>query len=209
MCRAEKRDQLKFAFFVSVVFCVLYSGCGSDSDEKGIPPEEGLQNGWAEYDSGNYGAAILAFEGTLSNKEDASAAIIADAYNGLGWAYLSFSESVRINQANLDTALGKFQEAVSNDATNADAWVGKAGLLLIRKDSQDDFRKALEAIDSALKGNTEYLYRHDYDSEADLYALKSQCYYYLGEQGKALEEVNRALAIERNNNLAQAIRGLL
>lgn len=210
MCRIENSTGsiLRFAFFISIMSCVLYFGCGADpEEEQGAAPEESLQSGWADYDSGEYGTAILAFEKVFT--EDVPAATAADAYNGLGWVYLGFSRSTGVNQKNIATALSKFQEAVAYDATNADAWVGRAGLLLVRRDSQDDLRSALEAIDKALQGNAEYLYRHDYDSEADLHALKAQCYYYLGERGKALDEVNRVLAIEKDNGVALTIKKLL
>ena len=210
MCRIENRtgNVLRFALIIFIMSCILYFGCGSDPEEdQGATPEESLQSGWTDYDSREYGMAILAFEKVFT--EDVPTAIAADAYNGLGWVYLSFSRSAGVNQKNIATALSKFQEAIAHDATNADAWVGQAGLLLARRGSQDDLRKALEAIDKALQGNSEYLYRHDYDSEADLHALKAQCYYYLGERGKTLDEVNRVLAIEKNNIVALAIKGLL
>ena len=195
---------------VFIVLSVLYFGCGSDPDEEqAATPEESLQDGWTEYRSGNYGAAILAFEKALNDGENVSTVAVADAYNGLGWIYLGFSQNTGVNQKNISTALSKFQEAMAHDAENADAWVGQAGLLLARRGSQDDLRDALKAIDNALQGDTEYLYRHDYDSEADLLALRAQCYYYLGEWDKARGEVNRALAVEKDNGVALTIKGLL
>lgn len=199
---------MKYFLLYLICFLLLFSiaGCGTDSeDEQLSTPEENIRNGWEKYRSGSYGPAILAFERALS--EDGSH--LADAYNGLGWAYLGFSQSVGVNQKNLETSLSKFQEAIIHDRSNADAWVGQAGLLLIRRGSQDDFRNALKAIDNALQGNSEYLYRHDYDSETDLHVLKVQCYYYLGELNKAKDEVNRALAVEKNNDTALVMKNLL
>jgi len=203
----------KILCILCLASCVLYFGCGSDPEEaeRTSTLEEDIRSGWEEYGSGNYGAAILAFEKALT--EDGSAGIsplhLADAYNGLGWVYLSFSQSVGVNQKNIAMALGKFQEAVTRDTANADAWVGQAGLLLVRRSSQDDLRDALKAIDSALQGDAAYLYRHDYDSEADIYALRAQCYYYLGELDKARDEIDRSLAVEKNNSAALAMRKLL
>ena len=198
----------------SITFCllialsVLHSGCGSDSEEEQTAmPEESLQSGWLEYGSGNYGSAILAFEKVISDGADAS--VVADAYNGLGWVYLGFSQNSGVNKKNLETALGKFQEAITLDTTNADAWVGLAGLYLARRNSQADFQDALKAIDNALDGNAKYLYRHDYDSEADPHALKVQCYYYLGEFDKARDEIDVVLAVEKNNGVALAVKRLL
>ncbi len=193
-----------------IVLSLLYFGCGSDPDEEqAATPEESLNNGWMEYRSGNYGTAILAFEKALADGDGVSTTAVADAYNGLGWVYWGFSQNTGVNQKNITTALSKFQEAIALDVDNADAWVGQAGLLLARRGSQDDLKDALKAIDNALQGDTEYLYRHDYDSEADLRALKIQCYYYLGEWGKARDEISRVLAIEKNNGVALTIQGLL
>ncbi len=209
MCRrANNIFCLAICIFIALsVFCF---GCGSDPDEEQIAmPEKSLQSGWAEYSSGNYGTAMLAFEKAIADGEDASTAVVADAYNGLGWVYLGFSQNAGVNQKNITTALSKFQEAIARDSANADAWVGRAGLLLARRDSQADLRDALKAVDNALQRDAKYLYRHDYDSEADLRALKVQCYYYLGELDKAREESNRVLAIEKNNGVALTIKKLL
>jgi tetratricopeptide (TPR) repeat protein len=211
------RPRVPSVALCSMLLClvfVLHFGCGTDpeEEERTSTLEEDVQNGWAQYRSGNYGAAILAFERALTQSEAFAVepSYLADAYNGLGWAYLGFSRSAGLaNQKNIATSLGKFQEAIIHDETNADAWVGKAGLLLIRRNSQDDLREALKAVDSALQGDAEYLYRHDYDSEADLYTLRAQCYYYLGELDKAQDEVKRALAIEKGNSVALILKGLL
>jgi hypothetical protein len=191
---------------------VLYLGCGSDPEEEGqTSPEKDIISGWEEYRSGNYGAAILAFEKVLNRDGEAPVEPyhLADAYNGLGWVYLGFSRSAGVNQKNIAVSLGKFQEAIALNSANADAWVGWAGSLLIRRNSQDDLRDALGAVDSALQGDAVYLYRHDYNSEADLYALKAQCYYQLGELNKARKEAERVLAIEKDNSVALAMRKLL
>lgn len=202
------KNLLRFALYAFIISFVLYVGCGSDpEDEQVFSSEESLQNGWDKYSSAEFGAAILAFEKVLNGGGEA--AFVADAYNGLGWVYLGFSRSPGVNLKNIETALSKFQEAVAHDSNNADAWVGQATLLLVRRSSQGDFQDALKAIDNALKENAEYLYRHDYYSEADLRALKAQCYYYLGEWGKARSEIDFSLSIEKNNRAALAIRELL
>ncbi len=187
----------------------LLFACGTDEEEQILTPEESLKIGWEEYVLGNYEAAIQAFERVLTASSSSITATEADAYNGLGWAYMSFSRDAVVNQKNISISLSKFQEAIALDSTNADAWVGKAGLLLIRRGSQTDLRDALDAIEKALQANAAYLYRHDYDSKGDLYALKAQCYYFLGELDNAREEVERVLAIEKDNVAALAMRRLL
>jgi tetratricopeptide (TPR) repeat protein len=191
---------------VLILPCILCFGCGSDpEEERVITPDKDVQRGWDEYESGEYGIAMQSFERAITTDGDH----LADAYNGLGWVYLGFSRNAGVNHKNLATALGKFEEAVTRDSANADAWVGKAALLLIRRSSQDDLRDALKAVDKALEGNAEYLYRHDYDSQADLYALKAQCYYYLGELNEAQDEVKRALDVEKYNSVALAMQKLI
>ena len=112
------------------LFCLLYPGCGTDSQEGDQPiPEEDLRIGWEEYKAGDYGAAMLAFERYLNE----GGLHLSDAYNGLGWVYMGLSQSAGVNQKNLAISLEKFQAAIDQDSANADALIGKAGLLLIRR----------------------------------------------------------------------------
>jgi tetratricopeptide (TPR) repeat protein len=206
----ESRFVTRYSLLVTILcLAFLLFACGSDEEEQTLTAEENLKIGWEEYSLGNYEAAIQAFERVLSASSSSITATKVDAYNGLGWAYMSFSRDAVVNQKNISISLSKFQEAIALDSTNADAWVGKAGLLLIRRSSQTDLRDALDAIENALQADAAYLYRHDYDSKADLYALKAQCYYYLGELDNAREEVERVLAIEKDNVAALAMRRLL
>ncbi len=197
------------------ILCLMFIfwGCGDREETQVSTPEEELLKGWREYNLGNYASAILAFEKVLalveSSGKEKQLWIMSDAYNGLGWAYMNFSKSAGINRENLSISLGKFQSAIACNVDNSDAWVGRAGLLVIRRSSQSDIEESLKSIDNALQGNKGYLYRHDYDSPADLHALKAQCYYYLNEIDRAREEVNLSLAIEEDNDSALAIRGLL
>ena len=196
-------------YYLTIVLCLaLFAGCGADTqDEKTANPESGLIKGWQEYDSGNYESAILAFERVLN--VDTSKEMAGDAYNGLGWAYLSVSKNAGLNQMNLNTSINKFREAINRDKTNSDAWVGRACALFVRRYTTDDFRNTIEAINNAQQENIKYLYRHDYDSEADLHALKAQCYYYLGDFDGAQSEVKNALAVEKENNVALTVKALL
>jgi hypothetical protein len=60
-----------------------------------------------------------------------------------------------------------------------------------------------------LKGNSTFLYRHDYNSEADIRALKAICLYYSGEVQAARMEVKSALAIDSKNQQALAIQNFI
>lgn len=185
----------------------LCFGCGSDSEDKeDFDIDKELSKGWGEYGLGNYANSILAFEKVVNAK--GSADMTSDAYNGIGWAYLGFSQSVGVNQKNVATAISKFEEAIRLDESNADACVGIACSLLIRRSSESDLRNAIVWVDKALSISDPRLYRHDYDSESDLYVLKAQCYYYLGELDKAKSEIEIAINKEKENPIALAIMDL-
>ncbi len=186
----------------------LYFGCGSDSeDEKDFDVEKELSKGWKEYGLGNYANSILAFEKVVNAK--GSADMTSDAYNGIGWVYLGFSQSAGINQKNVATAINKFEEAIRLDESNADACVGIACALLIRRGSESDLRNAIFWVDNALNISDPRLYRHDYDSESDLHVLKAQCYFYLGELDKAKSEIEIAINKEKDNPVALAMIDML
>jgi tetratricopeptide (TPR) repeat protein len=206
----DSRLVTHYSLLVTILcLAFLLFACGGDEEEQVLTPEESLKIGWEEYVLGNYEAAIQAFERVLTASSSPTTARKADAYNGLGWAYMSFSRDAVVNQKNMSMSLSKFQQAIALDSANGDAWIGKACLLLIRRSSQTDLRDALDSTNNGLQADAAYLYRHDYDSKADLYALKAQCYYYLGELDKAGDEVERVLAIEKNNVAALAMRRLL
>ena len=191
---------------------LILSGCSSDSDPNTSTALNHTERGWRSYESGNYAQALLSFERAINFDEN-----LADAYNGIGWSHLSLS----LNPSLVQEA---FQNAVQLDPSNADAWVGLANLLFLRHsgirphDERDrvipekntsDFRSAIRAIDNALQGDAQYLFRHDYRSKAELYVLKAACYYYLGEDASAQQEVDKALQIETTNRTAIVLRDLL
>ena len=178
-------------------FWLILSGCSSDSDPDTPSAVNYTAQGWDLYMSGDYAQALLSFERAVNFDET-----LADAYNGIGWSHLSLS---------LNTALAQeaFQNAVQLDTSNADAWVGLANLLYLRNKDTNDFRAAIRAIDNALQGDAQFLFRHDYQSNADLYALKAACYYYLGEHPSATAEIDKALQIDTTNRTAVTLQNLL
>ena len=183
---------------ILLVFCFLMlSGCSSDPDPNTSTALNHMEQGWRSYESGNYAQALLSFERAVNFDEN-----LADAYNGVGWSHLSLS-------LNPPLAQEAFQNAVQLDPSNADAWVGLANLLFLRHKDTSDFRSAIRAIDNALQGDAQYLFRHDYRSKAELYVLKAACYYYLGEDTSAKQEVDKALQIETTNRTAIVLRELL
>ena len=177
--------------------CLMLSSCSSDSDPNTPSAVNYTAQGWRFYESGDYPQALLSFERAINFD-----AALADAHNGVGWSHLSLSLNPLLAQE-------AFQNAVQLDASNADAWVGLANVLYLRNKDTTDFRSAIRAIDNALQGDAEYLFRHDYRSKADLYALKALCYYYLGEDQSTAVEINKALQIDTTNGTAIALQNLL
>ena len=180
-----------------MLIAAILSGCSSDSDPNTSSAVNYTEQGWRHYASGNYAQALLSFERAVNFDEN-----LADAHNGIGWSHLSLSLNPLLAQE-------AFQNAVQLDASNADAWVGLANILYLRNKEVTDFRSAIRAIDNALEGDAQYLFRHDYRSKADLYALKASCYFYLGEYQPAEMEIHKALQIDTTHRTAITLQSLL
>ena len=195
---------VKFKLIPCIIYATLIAtcllmlnGCSSDSETDTSGAVNYAEQGWRFYSSGDYAQALLSFERAVNFDETH-----ADAYNGIGWSHLSLS-------LNAPLAQEAFQNAIQHDNSNADAWVGLATVLYLRNKETNDFRAAIRAIDNALQGDAQYLFRHDYQSKADLYALKAACYYYLGEHQPAAAEIDKALQIDTTNRTAIALQNLL
>ena len=184
---------------IAAILAVLtiLNGCSSDSEPNTSGAVSYMEQGWNLYASGDYAQALLSFERAVNFDET-----LADAHNGIGWSHLSLSLNATLTQE-------AFQNAIQLDNANADAWVGLATVLYLRNKETNDFRSAIRAIDNALQGDTQYLFRHDYQSKADLYALKAACYYYLGEHQPATVEIDKALQIDTANSTAVVLQNLL
>ena len=185
--------------YVVLIACslLMQGGCSSDSETDTPSAVNYTESGWRSYASGDYAQALLSFERALSFDET-----LADAHNGIGWSHLSLSLNPTLAQQ-------AFQNAVQLDASNADAWVGLANVLYLRNKDASDFRAAIRSTDNALQGDAEYLFRHDYRSKADLYALRASCYYYLNEIQSAKQEIGKVLQIDTTNRTVIVLQNLL
>lgn len=183
--------------FLSVFTLLTQMGCSDDVDTNTTSAMNHTEQGWRSYNSGEFIQALLSFERALNIDPE-----FADAHNGVGWSNLSLSLSLSLSQE-------AFQNAVRFDASNADAWVGLANVLYLRYKDNSDFQSAIRAVDNALQADMQYLYRHDYQSKADLYALKAACYYYLGEVQNAKQEIDKTLKIDSENRTAIVLQNLL
>ena len=195
--------RVKFKTIRPIVYAILFTlcllvlnGCSSDSELNTSGAVNYMDQGWDFYASGDYAQALLSFERAVNFDET-----LADAHNGIGWSHLSLSLNATLTQE-------AFQNAIQLDNSNADAWVGLATVLYLRNKETNDFISAIRAIDNALQADAQYLFRHDYQSEADLYALKAACYYYLGEHQTATAEINKVLQIDTANKTAVALQNL-
>ncbi len=187
-----------------LILCLMFLGCSDDPEVDTAVVEKRQMDGWAAYNKGDFSAALLHFERVI--ELDATR---ADAHNGLGWTHLSTSHAPATTPEILATAQREFEAAIRSDTSNADAWIGLANTLFLRRESASDFQIALRAIDNALQGDQLTLFRHDYQSIADLYVLRAACYYYLGQRDLAISVIESALQIEPSNTTALSLQHLL
>jgi tetratricopeptide (TPR) repeat protein len=189
---------------VILILCLMSFGCSDDPEVDTAVVEKRQMDGWAAYNKGDFSAALLHFERVIDLD-----ATLADAHNGLGWTHLSISREPVTTSAILAKAQKAFEGAIRLDTSNADAWIGLANTLFLRRESAVDFQTALRAIHNALQGDHRTFFRHDYQSTADLYALRAACYYYLGQTDLAESTIESALKIEPSNLTALSLQQLL
>ena len=189
---------------VILIFCMMFFGCSDDPEVDTATVEKRQRDGWTAYDKGDFSAALLHFERVIELD-----ATFADAHNGLGWTHLSTTRAPATTPEVLAKAQTAFEAAIRSDASSADAWIGLANTLFLRRESASDFQLALRAIDNALQGDRRTLFRHDYQSSADLYALRAACYYYLGQTNLAKSAIENALQTEPSNTTVLSLQDLL
>ncbi|MCG9127128.1 tetratricopeptide repeat protein [Candidatus Poribacteria bacterium] len=184
--------------FVLIIFLIVtHLACSTDTESESATTIKHTQIGWSAYNSGDFTQSLLSFKRALKGDPE-----YADAHNGVGWSNLSLSLSLQFSQES-------FQNAVKINPMNADAWVGLATVLYLRNKNKSDFDSAIRAIENALEGDEQYLYRHDYSSEANLHALKAACYYYLGKKENTINEIRNTLSIDSENSTALALQSLI
>ena len=190
---------------IILILCLIgFCGCSDDSEVDTEAVQKAQMAGWAAYDKEDFSAALLHFERAIDLDPT-----FADAHNGLGWTHLSISRDPTTTPEILATAQKAFEGAIRTDTSSADAWIGLANTLFLRRESDADFQTALRAIDNALQGDHRTLFRHDYQSIADLHALRAACYYYLGKTNLAISAIEGALQTEPSNTAALSLQQLL
>ena len=190
---------------VVLILCLIISyGCSDDPEVDIAAVQKGQKDGWAAYNKGDFSAALLHFQRVIDLDTT-----FADAHNGLGWTHLSVLHEPATSPEIFAKAQKAFEGAIRSDSSNADAWVGLANTLFLRREGAVDFETALRAIENALQGDPRTLFRHDYNSNADLYALSAACYYYLGQTDLAVSAIELSLQTEPSNATALSLQQLL
>ena len=184
-----KHSNLAFTFLTSLVLGSL-SGCGADREFESDLAEQNLAKGWEAYQQQSFAESLLNFERSINLDPD-----LSDAYNGLGWSHLSILQTAEIPPQSLNLALMAFEQAIRSDKKNADAWLGLANTLFLRRKSATDFESAILALDSGLAADSSRLYRHDYQSISDVYTLKALCYLYLGQTDQASQWLEKVAVV--------------
>ena len=192
------------AILSTLLLFAIVVGCSDAPNPDAEAARQQQTNGWLAYDREDFSRALLSFERATNLNPD-----LADAHNGLGWSHLSVSRVSAVNPQIVAKAKQAFEDAIRIDPSNADAWVGLANTLFLRRESDSDFQAALLALENAFDANHRFLFRHDYRSAANLQALKAACYYYLGRIDLARASVQAAFGIDPRNTSALSIRGLL
>ena len=184
-----KHFNLAFTFLTCLVLVSL-SGCGADREFESDLAEQNLAKGWEAYQQQSFAESLLNFERSINLDPD-----LSDAYNGLGWSHLSILQTAEIPPQSLNLALMAFEQAIRSDKKNADAWLGLANTLFLRRKSATDFESAILALDSGLAADSSRLYRHDYQSISDVYTLKALCYLYLGQTDQASQWLEKVAVV--------------
>ncbi len=185
---------------ISVLHFVIFSlffgflACNPDRQFEDDLAQKKQAEGWRAYQQKSFAQALIEFERAIHLAPD-----LSDAHNGLGWSHLSVLKTTQIPSQSIMQALSAFEQAIRTNKKNADAWVGLANTLFLRRQSSTDFKSAILALDTSLNANTSLLYRHDYQSVADIYTLKSLCYLYLGETEQANQWLDRASSVANKN----------
>ena len=197
-------SQVNHWISVILILCLISFGCSDDLEIDTAAVEKRQEDGWTAYSKGDFAAALFHFERVIELDTT-----VADAHNGLGWTHLSASHAPAATSEILAKAQRAFEAAIRADASSADAWIGLASTLFLRRQSSSDFQTALRAIDNALQGDHRTLFRHDYRSIADLHALRAACYYYLGQKNLARSAIESTLQTEPSNTAALSLQPLL
>ncbi len=157
----------EYSFYVTSV-----DEAGNESDPSAsvtaTPNNESdlTQQGWTEWEAGDYAAAGPLFEDALTFD-----VTYADAHNGLGWTAL--------RQGDLTEAEDRFGSANNYNLATQDA---RVGLLAIYRDAPGKLTLAMANGIAILQNDPAYVFSHDPSIDADMVrVMLSQVFFRLGE----------------------------
>jgi tetratricopeptide (TPR) repeat protein len=143
------------------------------------PTEEAVAftgQGWAAFEQKDYATALALFKQAIGKND-----MYADAFNGMGWTYARM-DSVAI-------ALQYFDMAIGLNFSLIDAYAGRAFVSL----ALDKYNDAIASVSRVQRiGPPFYVFRHDNTvSLNDLFLVKAQSYFLLGEYTAAQTLINQ------------------
>lgn len=147
--------------------------------------DSALSQGWSLFRAGDYPGAIAQF---VDYESRAGAANVGsnNANNALGWA--------RVRNGELSSGDAAFNLAIAADPANQDAFVGKAGLLLLRNSSNADLVEAITRLSTVIdaEGNYSSAPTHDDIVEVDLIVCRALGHFLQGDIANTQANLNAA-----------------
>ncbi len=134
---------------VAALGMALLIGCGSDDSEAPTQPTTaaGLtQQGWAQFEAGNYSGARESFVAAIGLN-----ASYGEAYNGRGWSAMKLRSYAE--------ALGAFDGALEHGLGTADPLVGRA--IVVRALEPESHQAVIDDASGALALDPDYHFAHD------------------------------------------------
>ncbi|HMW31861.1 MAG TPA: tetratricopeptide repeat protein [bacterium] len=166
--------------------------CGGDSG-RSVSYSETVERGATALNEGSYAEAIKHFSDALAMNADRP-----EAFAGLGWAYL-FSDSVEASEA-------AFSDGSMLANPGADLQAGYAFLLGVKKNHASSNARIVSVLAAEPQWSLSYGLNIDYK---DLYLLKAENHFLLGEYASSLTAVKQIQsAFNVNTNTAEGIAQL-
>lgn len=131
--------------FAGLVLSLGYFCCGGNptSPEVGNP-EELIVAGWAAFEAGDFGSAVVKFDS--AKLADAK---LVEAYNGAGWAYGRLSD--------FELASDNFRDAMALDSALVEAHAGAS----LAFHAANHFAQSIEEAIFTLESEPNFVFSHD------------------------------------------------
>ncbi|MDP7422432.1 MAG: hypothetical protein QGH40_11160 [bacterium] len=175
-------------------FCLL--GCGGTIGEIGgtTPGSAAEYNslGWESFEKGSYSNAEKNFSKALQVNH--SQAEYANAYTGLGWT------KAKVN--GIRAGISYFEKAKNY---NHDARVGLGGAFL-SSTNKTDYENGVFLLEQVGLSSLDYVYKSAHDigvTNAEAHAILGILYYYTGNEGAGLAQIQKAK--ELDDNISSAV----